>query len=344
MPIDSGKPPIGTRVTRALGSAWGQRVSVLLAAVIVMAIFEPRFFRLTNVYSILLAIAIYGILACGMLFVILLGGIDLSIGSAAAMAGCVMTKTYMDSGYSAAGFAEGLLLAVCLCVLLGLFHGVEITYFRMPAFVMTLATKYAVFGLMQMYTDGRYITPQIGGAYAYIGAGRPLGIPMPVVIMALCVIVAGVILGRTVYGRRVYAAGGNAKAAELVGVRSKRYEIAGYVICSVTAGLGGIVLASLNMSVNQNSASGYEGTVLTAMVIGGVSIFGGEGGVSGAIFGALFVGMIDNMLILLDVPSAWQKFTQGAIIIAAIALNMYSYRRGLGLAARRKNSQGDGHD
>ncbi|MDR2487069.1 MAG: ABC transporter permease [Clostridiales Family XIII bacterium] len=326
------------RLIGFIGSTWGQRLTILLAVIVVMALLEPKFFRMSNIYSILLAIAIYGILCCGMLFVILIGGIDLSIGSAAAMAGCIMTKTYMDSGYSAAGFVQGFLLAMLFCALLGLFHGVEITVFRMPAFVMTLATKYALYGAMQVYTGGMRIQPHgaLGTVYHFLGNGRPLGIPMPVVLMVLTVVVCTVILGFTPYGRRVYAVGGNPRASELVGIRSRRYTIIGYVVCSMLAGFGGIVLASLNMSVDQTSASGYEGTVLMAMLIGGINIFGGEGGVPGAIFGALFVGIIDNMLILLDVPSEYQKFVQGVIIIVAIAVNMQAYRRVMGLTAPRR--------
>jgi ribose/xylose/arabinose/galactoside ABC-type transport system permease subunit len=323
-----------------LGSAWGQRISIILVVAVVMIILEPRFFRISNIYSILLAIAIYGILACGMLFVILIGGIDLSIGSAAAMAGCVMTKTYIDSGYTIQGLIGGFLLAMFLCFLLGLFHGLEIVYFRMPAFVMTLATKYAIYGAMQVYTEGKYINPHVKGLYYYIGNGRPLGIPMPVVIMIVCVVICGIILGCTAYGRKCYAVGGNPAAAELVGIRSKKYTIIAYVVCSMLAGFGGIVLASLNMSVNQATANGYEGTVLMAMVIGGINIFGGEGGIPGAIYGALFVGIIDNMLILTGVPSEFQKFVQGVIIIAAIAVNMHTYRRSLGLITPRKRRAG----
>jgi ribose/xylose/arabinose/galactoside ABC-type transport system permease subunit len=324
-----------SKITGIIGSAWGQRISILVFIMIVMAIFEPRFFLPRNVSSILLAIAIYGILACGMLFVVLSGGIDLSLGSTAAMAACITTKTFVDSGYTMGGLLLGFTASMALCALLGLFHGIEITIFRMPAFVLTLATKYAIYGLMQIYTNGRYITPQDKGLFYLIGNARPLGIPMPVIIMLLCILISAIVLAKTPFGRRIYAVGGNPVAARLVGINAKRYTVYVYIICSLFAGLGGVVLASFNMVANQSTASGYEGAVLTAMVIGGINVFGGEGGVGGAFFGALFVGIIDNVLILLGVPSEYQKFTQGVIIIAAIAFNMWQQRRSLGLTKRR---------
>lgn len=322
------------KILKLIGSAWGQRITVFVLVMIVMAIFEPKFFLLSNVRSILLAVSIYGIMGCGMLIVIVTGGIDLSIGSTAAMAGCIAAKTFMDHGYTSGGLMLGVMLALLFCALLGLFHGIEVTYFRMPAFVMTLATKYAVYGLIQIYTKGSYVQPVYGNnMFAIIGQSRPFGIPTPIIIMAVCISITAVLLSRTSFGRRSYAVGGNPRAAKLVGINTNRHTICVYVLCSLICGIGGIVLASFNMSVSQVTASGYEGTVLTAMVIGGINVFGGEGGVSGAIFGTLFVGVINNMLILLDVPPDYQKFVQGIIIIAAIAANMQVYRRSVGLTA-----------
>jgi ribose/xylose/arabinose/galactoside ABC-type transport system permease subunit len=317
---------------------WGQRATILIAIMIIMAIFQPRFFLLRNVYSILLAIAIYGIIACGMLFVILVGEIDLSVGSTAAMAGCILTKTYIDSGYAASGLVKGVLFAVVLCLAVGLFHGVESTVFKMPAFVVTIATQYAIYGAMQIYTEGKYIQPHIKGVYYFLGNGRVLGIPMPIVLFIVCAAISAIILGRTVFGRKIYAVGGNREASEMVGIKSKRYIITCYMACSLLAGFGGVVLSSFNMNVNQSTASGYEGQILMAVVIGGISIFGGEGGIPDVIFGALFIGIINNILILLGAPSEYQKFIQGVIIIAAIAFNMYQSRRSQGLTGSKKLS------
>ncbi|MDR1067805.1 MAG: ABC transporter permease, partial [Clostridiales Family XIII bacterium] len=155
-----------------------------------------------------------------------------------------------------------------------------------------------------------------------------------------CVAITAVVLSRTNFGRRCYAVGGNPLASKLVGINTNKHIICVYVLCSFICGIGGIVLASFNMSVSQVTASGYEGTVLTAMVIGGINVFGGEGGISGAIFGTLFVGVINNMLILLSVPPDYQKFVQGIIIIAAIAANMQVYRRSMKLMTPKAKRRG----
>ncbi|MDR1067852.1 MAG: ABC transporter permease, partial [Clostridiales Family XIII bacterium] len=179
---------MNNKVLKLVGSAWGQRIMIFSLVMIVMALFAPKFFLLSNIRSILLAVSIYGIMACGMLLVIVCGGIDLSIGSTAAMSGCIAAKTFVDHGYTPGGLVLGIVLALLFCVLLGLFHGIEVTYFRMPAFVMTLATKYAVYGLVQVYTGGAYVQPVYeNDLFSIIGQSRPLGIPTPIIIMAVCV-------------------------------------------------------------------------------------------------------------------------------------------------------------
>ena len=320
------------KITDFLGNPWGQRISLVILVMLIMLIFEPRFFRLSNVYSIVLSISIYGIMACGMLMVILVGGIDLCQGSTAAMAAILVTETVINNGYTSGSFYQGLALALGAAILLGLLHGIECAYFKIPAFVLTFATQYAVRGLMNVHTHATNLFP-LGNDHLYyvVGNGRVLGIPMPIVLFVIYAVLATIILGHTKFGRRVYAVGGNPEAAELDGVNSKLHIVAAYVASSVSAALGGIVLSCMNMQASYVTASGYEGHVLTAMVVGGINLAGGEGGVSGAVFGALLVGIINNALILLNVPATYQKFVQGVIIVAAVALNVYTHRRSLGL-------------
>ncbi len=325
------------KLTKFLGNSWGQRIMLFVVIMIVMVIFQPRFFRLSNAYSILLSISIYGTMACGMLFVILVGGIDLCQGSTAAMAAVILTKIVMNSGYTVKGFVIGALAAIAVCALLGLFHGIECAYFKIPAFVLTIATQYAIFGLMNVCTDANYFQPAAEGIYNFIGSGRFMGIPMPIVIFIVYAAIFAVVLGCTKFGRRVYAVGGNTEAAKLVGIKSKNYIVIAYVISSVSAAIGGMVLCCMNLQAAYTTASGYEGNVLTAMVVGGINLAGGEGGIAGAIFGALLVGIINNILILLNVPSDYQDFVQGVIIVGAVALNMYTHRRSLGLTGVDKH-------
>ncbi len=326
------------KIEKFLGNPWGQRATILIVVFIVMAIFAQRFFLPENFKSILISISLYGVMACGMLFVILVGGIDLCVGSTAAMASCFMLKILTANGNSTYGLILGFAVAMGLCVLLGLFHGIQAAYFGLPAFVVTIATQYAIYGLMLDFTEGSFIYNKVTDDLFYqVASGKLLGIPMTVVWFIIAVIVSALLLGYTTFGRRCYLVGGNPDAAKLLGINTKKYTVISYVISSITAGFTGIVLASLNMSAYAATAKGYEGKVLMAMVVGGINLLGGEGGIPGAVFGALFVGIINNALILLDVSTDYQGFVQGIVILAAIALNIYTSRKAQGLTKQRKS-------
>jgi ribose/xylose/arabinose/galactoside ABC-type transport system permease subunit len=179
-------------------------------------------------------------------------------------------------------------------------------------------------------TNGAYIYHSDHGIFYQIGNARPLGIPLPIIIFLIYTAISAFVLGCTTYGRRLYCIGGNPVAAGLVGIPTKINTVIAYVFASFSAFFGGMILVSMNMMAGAATASGYVGSVLTAMVVGGINLAGGEGGIPGAIFGALLVGIINNALILLGVPSEYQKFVQGLIIIGAIALNMYTSRKSRG--------------
>jgi ribose/xylose/arabinose/galactoside ABC-type transport system permease subunit len=329
------------KIVRFMGNPWVQRATILAIIFVVMAIFAQKFFLPDNFKSILISISLYGVMACGMLFVILIGGIDLCVGSTAALASCVMLKILTTSGNATAGFALGFAAAIGLCIALGLFHGVQAAFFGLPAFVVTIATQYAIYGAMLIYTDGKFIyNKTMEGLFYNLASGKILGVPMTVVWFFIAVVVSAVLLGGTTFGRRCYLVGGNPAAAKLLGINVKKYTVISYVISSVAAGFTGIVLGSLNMSAYAATARGYEGKVLTAMVVGGINLAGGEGGIPGAVFGALFVGILNNALILLDVSTDYQGFVQGVVILAAIALNVYTERRAQGLtgAGRRRKT------
>ena len=234
------------------------------------------------------------------------------------------------------GFFSGVLIAIAVCIAVGIVHGILVTYFSIPAFVVTLATKYLIYGFVLLVTNGRYVNIIDKGIMYQLGNGKLFGvIPMPEVIFIVYAVVCAFILGKTVFGRRLYAVGGNPVASKLVGIKTKTTTLVAYIICSISAGLGGMILASQNMIAGPTTAQGYEGNVLTAMVVGGLNLAGGEGGVTGAIFGALLVGIINNMLILLGVKSDYTTLVQGIIIIAAVSLNMYTSRRSQGLTKTR---------
>lgn len=320
------------KVIKFLGNQWGQRLTILVLIMAVMLVFEQNFFKPSNASNILLAISLYGIMACGMLFVILVGGMDLSVGSMAALSASILAMNSQASGYTTAGFFTGVLIAIAVCIAVGIVHGILVTYFSIPAFVVTLATKYLIYGFVLLVTGGRYVQIMGKGIMQQLGNARVFGfIPMPVLIFVVYAAVCTFVLGKTVFGRRLYAAGGNAVASKLVGIKTNATVLVSYIICSISAGIGGMILASQNMIAGPTTASGYEGNVLTAMVVGGLNLAGGEGGVPGAIFGALLVGIINNMLNLLGVPSDYTMFVQGVIIIAALSLNTYTSRKSQGL-------------
>lgn len=325
------------KIGNFMSSSWGQRVTILVIVMVVMAIAEPKFFLPSNFSSIFLAISIYGIMACGMLFAVLVGGMDLSMGSMAALTATIMAQMTIKYNASNGGFLLAFVISMACCVAVGVLHGVLVTKGGIPPFVVTLATKYLLYGMVLLITNSSYVymTERTGLAFI-IGNARPFGIPMPIIIFAIVIIATIFVLNFTVYGRRLYAVGGNMTAADYVGIKSKRNVIVAFVVSSVAAGIGGMVLGSMNMVAGSGTAGGYEGDVLMAMIVGGINLAGGEGGVMGAVYGALLVGIINNVMVLLNIPFDYQDFVKGIVIIAALALNIYTARRSQGLTGKPK--------
>jgi ribose/xylose/arabinose/galactoside ABC-type transport system permease subunit len=324
----------GGKILQIAGSTWGQRASILVVIVIVMAIIEPAFFSMNNALSILLAIAFYAIIAAGMLFVVLVAGIDLAVGSEAAFGGTILTMYILSHGFDAGSFFIGFLLAILAAVAIGLLHGFFDAYLGMPSFVVTLATQYAIYGLMQHITKLNYLPVlRNEGLFYKLGNAKLFGVPSPVVWSIIIALIVAFVLKKTPFGRGMYAVGGNPFAAELVGISVKLYKMSAYVICSVTASVAGMLLVSMNMVSSYKMAAGYEGPVMMALVIGAVNLMGGEGTMSGVFFGALLVGIINNILILIGIDADYKEFVQGVIIIAAVAVNVYTGRKSQGLTS-----------
>ena len=328
------------KIVKAVGSAWGQRITLLVIICVVMAIFEPIFFKPNNYKSILLAISVNGIMVCGMLFTVLVGGMDLSVGSMAGISASIAFRIAEAGSFSSSDFIYGCAIAIALCLVAGFVNGFLVTQFALPAFVVTLAMKYILYGSTYMVTQGFFVLPpayglsfNLGNRVVFeipLGSSGRLSIPMPVIILIVVVFICAFVLTKTTYGRKLYAIGGNRSVANLVGINSKANMIGAYMISSVLAGFAGIILGSMNGQAGQTTATGYEGNVLMAMVVGGVNLAGGEGGVAGAVFGALLVGIINNMMLLLSVDSTIQTFVRGVVILAAMTINMYAKRSAVG--------------
>jgi|UniRef100_A0A7C3WWV0 ribose/xylose/arabinose/galactoside ABC-type transport system permease subunit len=305
--------------------AFWDRVGILLAFIVVCVIFgilTPVFFNPINVLNVIRQVSIIGVIAVGMTFVILLGGIDLSVGSVVAFTGIIAAGFQVKWGGS-------LFLSIVVPLLIGsgigFVNGFISTKGRLHPFIVTLGGMSIFRGATLLVAQGRPISG-MSAAFRFIGAGMIGPIPFPVIIFLGCVIIAGIILRRTVFGRYIYAIGGNEEAALLSGIMVERYKIASYTILGFLSGLSGLILTSRLNSGELVAGQGYELDVIASVVIGGTSMMGGEGGVYGTLVGALLIGVISNGLNLLGVAPYWQMIVKGLIIILAILLDRLKRR------------------
>ena len=275
--------------------------------------------------------SINGILAIGLTFVILARGIDLSVGSVVALAGVVAASLATTSGGSAvAGGPYPVVLALAVGVIVGALagavSGAVVARFNVPAFVATLGMLSAARGLTLLYSDGRPI-PSLTPEFRWIGTGDVLGVPMPVVLFAAVFLVAWYVLTQTRFGRHVYAAGGNPHAAVVSGVNVTRIRFLVFVISGALAGLAGMILAARTGSALPQAGVAYELDAIAAVVIGGTSLAGGVGRVTGTLIGALLIGVVNNGLDLMGVESYYQLVIKGTLIVAAVMLDQTRNRR-----------------
>ncbi len=288
----------------------------LIGVVIVLAAREPRFLTVENLTNILRQTSVIGIMAVGMTFVILTAGIDLSVGSILALTGVVCASLEHRGWPVVAVVAATLLLGA----LIGTLNGVVTTVGRVTPFVVTLGTMSIARGLSHIYTGGQPIS-RFGAAFRYLGTGEILGVPVPILIFALTVLLAAAVLRHTVLGRYLYAIGGNEEAALLSGISVTVYKTLAYTICGLTAALGAVVLTSRLDAGESIAGMGYELDVIAAVVIGGTSLLGGRGGVWGTLVGALLIGTINNGMNLLMISSYYQLVVKGVIIVVAVLLD-----------------------
>lgn len=309
-----------------------QRLWILLAIMLVLTVLQPGvFLTVSNIKSILMSISIYGIMVCGTIFPVLLGGIDLSVGAVAAAGGAFAVVQIVNHDFSAAGVAIGITGGLMIGVVVGFIHGIIITRFQVPPFLITLASQNIVYGVAQLLTKNNVIACMKPEFFAFLGGGRVFGVPFSIYIMAFMALISFIILNKTVLGRNIYAVGGNAEACRLSGVNSRKVTIMAYVFSGFTAALAGIVLASLNRQAIAKAAQGYDNFVLTAVVVGGTSLMGGEGNITGAVWGAFLVGVVSNGLRLLGVESDYHGIFKCVIIIIAVALDAHVRFKASGL-------------
>ncbi len=299
--------------------------------VVALSFANKYFLTQGNISNVLLQTSINGVLAFGMTFVIITGGIDLSVGSVVALAGIVSASfatTFAQAGVPGGPYPVfvALIVGVLVGVASGAIIGPIVARFNVPPFVATLGMLSAARGLTLIYGGGHPV-PALTPQYRWIGTGNVFGVPAPVVIFAALFLISWFVLARTRFGRYVYAVGGNARAAKTSGISVARVRFAVYVISGGFAGIAGMLLAARTGSAVTQAGIGYELDAIAAAVIGGVSLSGGIGRVTGALIGALIMGVMNNGLDLMGVESYYQQVLKGMLIVGAVMLDQ---RRNLG--------------
>ena len=283
---------------------------------IILSILTDGFLTPSNLSNIFKQISVIGVMAVGMTLVIATGGIDLSVGAVSACAACVACNLSIEG--SAAPLPMALLIGCLVGVAFGMFSGICIAWFNVPAFIATLATSTIARGIVYVYTNG-YPINGVTDAYKVIGRGTILEmIPVIVVIYIVVILIGAVALHCTGFGRHVFALGGNERAAIVSGININRVKFSVYIISGLCAAIGGILLSSRVQTGAPASGTGYETDAITAVVIGGASLSGGRGTIVGSVIGMLLIGTLSNGLDLLDVSSYYQQIVKGVIILLAV--------------------------
>lgn len=323
----------GSKISSAnVGSLYKIRIrrlgqyGLLLAFVgicLALALTTPKFLTVQNLMIIVTQVSINALLAFGVTFVIITGGIDLSIGSMVAVTGVVAAQfAHPDTYPVVVPVAMGLLAGLGF----GAFNGFVITQSNVPPFIVTLGTMTIGRGLALILSKGRPIS-NLSDQFNFIGGGKILGVPMLILILVVTFIICSVLLRKTVLGRYMYAVGGSEQAARASGVRLRQVKMAVYTLCGGLAALAGILLTSRITTGQPNAGAGFELDAIAAAIIGGTSTSGGSGTMTGTLIGALLIGVISNGLDLLNVSSYYQQVVMGVIIIGAVVLDSVNRSR-----------------
>lgn len=287
----------------------------LIALIVVAALLSPRFLTPVNLMNVLRQTAIVGVLGIGMTYVILTAGIDLSVGATLALSAVLLAGTLETTG----NILLAMLVAVLAGMAVGLGNGLGVTLGRVQPFVMTLGMLGIARSIAFLYTGGEPI-PVLDRAFLTLGIGYVWRVPIPSLIFIAILVVAALALRYTPFGRAVYAIGSNEEAARLSGIAVGRVKTLVYVISGATAGIGAIMYCSQFASAPPIAGEGYELDAIAAVVVGGTSLFGGQGGVIGTFFGALIIGILSNILNLMGVSPFAQPLAKGALIILAVLI------------------------
>lgn len=302
-----------SQMTQKLGPLLG-----LFILIVIVSILNPSFLEPLNILNLLRQVSINALIAFGMTFVILTGGIDLSVGSTLALSSAFVANMLV-AGY------DPILSILAGCLLggvMGMINGLLVTQGKMAPFIATLATMTIFRGLTLVYTDGNPITG-LGDSMTFqlFGRGYQFGIPVPAITMIIAFAVLWVVLHKTAFGRKTYAIGGNEKAAIVSGIKVSRVKIMIYSLAGMLSALAGAILTSRLNSAQPTAGTSYELDAIAAVVLGGTSLSGGRGRIVGTLIGALIIGTLNNGLNLLGVSSFYQMVVKGIVILIAVLID-----------------------
>lgn len=286
---------------------------VLAALLIISSFISPTFATATNLLNILRQMAITGVISIGMTMVILTGGIDLSVGSVVALISVLV------AGFQGHGTLFVVILGVIVGPLVGLANGTGVVLGRLQPFIITLAMMTVTRGLAFMYSQGKPLEIRLDGLDA-IGSGAVLSIPIPGLVFGAFLLASGWMLAATPFGRHLYALGSHEEAARLSGVKVSLHLIAVYTLCGLLAGIAGLLFVAQQGVGTALAGTGYELNAIAAVVLGGTSLFGGEGSVWGTAAGAAIIAILGNVMNLTGINPFTQDFMKGVIIVAAVLL------------------------
>jgi len=312
-------------------------IFVLLLLLILFSVLAPSFLTTNNLAILSKHVAISAILAIGMTFVVLTGGIDLSVGSVAGLGGMVAGYV-LTQGITFGGTVQylpvfvAILAAFAICLVVGLLNGWLVSRAGVAPFIATLGTLYIARGTALLLSNGKTF-PNLAGQAAHgntgftlLGQSLLLGIPIPVWLMLVLFSVAALVAAKTPFGRHVYAVGGNERAARLAGIRVSRVKLVTYVVSALCAALVGLIIASQLEAAHPATGESFELNAIAAVVLGGTSLMGGRGSITGSLIGAFVIGVLADGLVMLGVSEFWQMVIKGTVIVLAVAVDQLQAR------------------
>lgn len=295
---------------------------ILVIFLIAMAFLSDRFFTFKNLTNVGRQISLNAILALGMTLVIISGGIDLSVGGVCALGCCVCAKILNSTGSSLLAIAVVLLIGLAV----GAFNGFVVSKTGIAPFIVTLSTVSIIRGITLVMTNASPM-PISNAAFKFIGQGTLLGIPFPIYIMLILAIITAFVMNKTVFGRYVYAIGGNERSAVVAGIQVKKVKISVYMVSGFLAAFTAIIYTSRLSSGVPSLGDGFEMDAITAAVIGGASLAGGQGHIWGTMIGAVIIGILNNALNLLNINSYFQDIVKGVVVLLAVLFDFFIQSR-----------------